>query len=66
MVEYYHAGVCSPPTRQVGLATLVGQSGAIDSHGIAGCDQVYCRSKRARRRAEGSAMLSNFVSTSFR
>ena len=29
-VEYYHAGVCSPPTRQVGLALLVGQSGAIE------------------------------------
>ena len=30
MVEYYHAGVCSPPTRQVGLALVVGQSGAIE------------------------------------
>ena len=30
MVEYYHAGVCSPPTRQVGLALLVGQSGATE------------------------------------
>jgi len=30
MVEHYHAGICSPPRRQVGLALLVGQSGAIE------------------------------------
>ena len=30
MVELYHAGVCSPPKRQVGLALLVGQFGAME------------------------------------
>ena len=30
MVEHYHAGICSPPRRQVGLALLVGQSGATE------------------------------------
>ena len=30
MVELYRAGVCSPPKRQVGLALLVGQFGAIE------------------------------------
>ena len=30
MVQHYHAGVCSSPTRQVGLALLVGQSGATE------------------------------------
>ena len=30
MVELYLAGVCSPPKRQIGLALLVGQSGAME------------------------------------
>jgi hypothetical protein len=30
MVELYLAGVCSPPQRQVGLALLVGQLGAME------------------------------------
>jgi hypothetical protein len=30
MVELYRAGVCSQPRRQVGLALLVGQIGAMD------------------------------------
>ena len=30
MVKLYRAGVCSPPKRQVGLALLVGQVGAME------------------------------------
>ncbi len=30
MVELYHAGVCSPPQRQPGLALLVGPFGAME------------------------------------
>ena len=30
MVEHFLANVCSPPKRQVGLALLVGQSGAME------------------------------------
>jgi len=30
MVELYLASVCSPPKRQVGLALLVGQFGAME------------------------------------
>lgn len=30
MVKHYHAGVCSPPKREIGLALLVGQFGAME------------------------------------
>jgi hypothetical protein len=30
IIELYHAGVCSPPKRQVGLALLVGQFEAME------------------------------------